>query len=132
MNFKKIIPALTLLFALTIAFAFKPAVHKATTKLATGNVFVFIGTPGTGDEFDPNMYWDLTGIFDPADDADCPGHEVLCAVVTERIYTQADAPNPSFVGQPKVNLPPLVILIANTIVYQQDDPTNGIYLETAW
>ena len=127
MNFKKLLPALTLLFALAVTFAFKP-VQKANFNRPSGNVFSFVGTPNTGDEFDPLQFLDVTGTFNPADDIDCAGDEVLCGIITDLIYTTANAPSSQYVGQPKVDQSPLIDWISAAIIAQQDDPVHGIYL----
>ena len=131
MNFKKILPAFTLLFALVVAFAFKPA-HKANVNRTVGEIFQFTGNPGTGDEFDPLQYVDVTGSFDPSNEGDCPDSEVLCAIETEDIYTQEDAPSSQYVGQPKVDQTPLSTLITAALTAPDKaaiDGDNGIFLE---
>lgn len=81
----------------TLAFT-KAPVKKAVA----GTTFVYTPDLITPDPHDPTQYGTPGLGFDPDDDADCPGTEIVCAIQTEEVYGTGEA----FPGKPKVDQTP--------------------------
>jgi hypothetical protein len=114
-NFSLVLLALTVIGTL----AFNDAPVK---KAMAGTLFVY--TPDLiPSVFDPTEYFP-DPFFDPADDADCPGDEVVCAIETPEVYPSNYSTPASYANKPMVDVTPTPGNISQRIIDVLADPEN--------